>query len=259
MNEPEVKPKPTYMIYGGRFTGQEPCFYDPAQFSWVKLLEDNWLVIREEIQSLLERREERLKPYFINSMSFPPGQWKTLGLYFWKYKQHQNCLECPQTVRLLESIPHMTGGSLSVLEAGSNINPHQGDTNAIIRVHLGLTIPAPLPDCGFQVGREVRQWEEGKALLFCDAHSHLAWNRSDRRRLLLIVDVMRPEFVEQTDAICTHVLATMIVQRIYQHSAFLKRLPGRFKYGIHFVIRSVMRVLLPVQRRAGFLFKLTRG
>ncbi|MBC7910627.1 MAG: aspartyl/asparaginyl beta-hydroxylase domain-containing protein [Pyrinomonadaceae bacterium] len=259
MSEPEVKPKPTYMIYGGRFTGREPYFYDAAEFSWVKALEDNWLVIREEIQSLLERREERLKPYFIKSIVFPPKQWKTMGLYFWKYKLHRNCLDCPQTVRLLESIPHMTGGSLSVLEAGSNINPHQGDTNAIIRVHLGLSVPAPLPVCGFQVGREIRPWEEGKALLFCDAHSHLAWNRSDKRRLILIVDVMRPEFVEQTDAICSHVLATMIVQTIYQASALLNRLPGRFKYGIHFILRNIIRVLLPVQRRAGFLSKLTRS
>lgn len=249
-----ARQKPWFMLYGGRFPGNEPCFYNPEEFAWVRTLEENWLVMQQEILSLLERRQERLKPYFNKVMVFPPKKWKTLGFYFWKYKIHANCKDCPETTRILESIPNMTAGSLSVLEPGSNINPHQGDTNAIIRVHLGLSIPAPLPACGFQVGKEVREWKEGKALLFCDAHTHTAWNQTDLRRLVLIVDVMRPDFARETNAICSHVLASTFLQMAYQRFSWLNRLPGRVKYLIHFISRLFIRALLPIQRRAAFLF-----
>ncbi len=244
--------KPWYEINGERFTGNEPNFYRPEDFPWIKTLEDNWRTIRDEIQTLLARDERRLSPYFIN-LSFPPKQWKTMGIYFWKYKIHKNCRACPQTARLLESLPNMTGGSLSALEPGSNINPHHGDTNAIVRIHLGLSIPAGMPQCGFQVGKEIREWREGKALLFCDAHPHSAWNHSDQRRIVLIVDVMKPEFASQTDAICSHVLATSGLQVLYQQFAVLRRMPRKLKFTIHFFMRTALRVILPLQRRAGFL------
>lgn len=239
-----------YEIYGERFTGGEPAFYDSADFPWIKHLEENWHVIRGELEALLAREQQRLKPYFIK-LSFPPKAWKTLGLYFWKYRNHRNCRDCPQTVRILESLPNMIGGSLSVLEPGSNINPHHGDTNAIIRIHLALSTPAPLPACGLQVGKEIRSWEDGKALMFCDAHPHTAWNRSDRRRLVLIVDVVRPQFAAQTDAVCCHVLASYGVQVLWQHSELLRRAPRRFKLAVHFLIRNALRIYLPLQRQLG--------
>ena len=250
MSKQNGRRRPIYPIFHDHYSGDEPWFYDPADFPWVKLLEDNWLTIREEIQSLLARNERRLKPYFDKKLVFPPTKWKTLGFYFWSYRIHENCRDCPQTARIVESIPNMTAASLSVLEPGSNINPHQGDTNAIVRTHLGLTIPAPLPECGLQVGREIRGWKEGEALLFCDAHSHTAWNNSAQRRLVLIVDVMRPEFADQTNSICSHVLGKFAVEAIYQHSRLLNRLPGRVRHAMHFVSRNIIRLLLPLQRRA---------
>jgi aspartyl/asparaginyl beta-hydroxylase (cupin superfamily) len=244
--------KPWYMIDGGRYPGEDPYFYDPAQYPWVRTLEENWDVIRRELDSLLEESGDRLKPYFNRSMAWPPRQWKTLGFYFWGLKLHRNCKGCPNITRILDSIPGLTAGSLSVLEAGANINPHQGDTNAIIRAHLGLRVPSALPDCGFQVGKEIRPWEEGKMLLFCDAHTHTAWNHSGERRMVLIVDVMLPEFAGQEGAICSHVLASSLLQRVYQRFAWLNRLPGRVHSGLHSVLRGAIRVLLPVQRRLPF-------
>lgn len=250
-DQPPARATPWYMIHGGRYEGVEPPFFDPENHPWVRTLEENWTTIRDEILSLLARRDERLEPYFNKAMVFPPRSWKTLGFYFWKYRIHKNCRECPETTRILESIPNMTAGSLSVLEPHANINPHQGDTNAIIRVHLGLVIPDSLPDCGFQVGREIRAWEEGKAMLFLDAMTHSAWNQSDRRRLVLIVDVMRPEFASQTDDICTHVLASTVLQMLYQRFGWLNALPGRFKYIVHLLARLLLRCWLPLQRRLG--------
>jgi aspartyl/asparaginyl beta-hydroxylase (cupin superfamily) len=241
--------KPWYSIFSGRYMGPEPFFYNKEDLPWTKVLEDNWELIRDEISTLIEVQPARLKPYFINkSMSFPPKKWKAMSLYFWKFRMHSNCKKCPQTVRLMKQIPNLTSCSLSVLEPGSNINPHQGDTDAVIRCHLGLSVPASLPECGFQVGKEIRPWENGKALPFCDAQTHMAWNNSGERRLILIIDVMRQEFVKEQNLVCAHVLASSALQILYQHFAFLGRRSGYFKNGLYKLLIAFIRIILPVQR-----------
>lgn len=247
------KQQPWYNVFGGRYMGKEPAFYDKSTLPWIRELEDNWEVIRDEVFTLMEERPARLKPYFINkSMSFPPKKWKTMGLYFWKFTMHDNCRKCPETVRIMKRIPHLTSCSLSVLEPHSNINPHQGDTDAIIRCHLGLSVPASLPECGFQVGKEIRPWENGKALPFCDAQTHTAWNNSDRKRMILIIDVVRPEFAARENMICAHVLASSVLQMLYQRFAFLGRQKGFFKKRLYDLFRISIWLILPLQRALSF-------
>ena len=47
--------------------------------------------------------------------------------------------------------------------------------------------------CGFRVGGETRQWQEGTAFAFDDTIEHEAWNDSDRDRAVLIFDVWNPQ------------------------------------------------------------------
>ena len=44
---------------------------------------------------------------------------------------------------------------------------------------------------------EVRDWEEGKLLIFDDTIEHEAWNDSNEDRILLIFDIWRPELSDQ--------------------------------------------------------------
>lgn len=241
--------KPWYNVFGGKYTGQEPAFYPKEELNWVKVLEDNWEVIRDEVVTLMEEKPAKLRPYFINkSMSFPPKHWKTMGLYFWKFTMHDNCKKCPETVRIMKQIPNLTSCSLSVLEAGSNINPHQGDTDAIIRCHLGLSVPAALPECGFQVGKEIRPWGNGKALPFCDAQTHTAWNHSGERRLILIIDVVRDEYAKEQNMVCAHVLASSVLQMLYQKFSFLGEQSGYLKKNMYNLLRYSIWLILPLQR-----------
>jgi aspartyl/asparaginyl beta-hydroxylase (cupin superfamily) len=245
-------PRPWYNLFGGRYDGDQPCFYDPATLPWVRTLEENWEVMRDEMLALTEEEPDRLRPYFINrAMSFPPRHWKTMGLYFWRYTMHANCRRCPRTVEILRGIPGLTSCSLSVLEPGANINPHQGDTDAIYRCHVGLKVPGGLPDCGFQVGPEIRGWEEGRALPFCDAQTHTAWNHCTERRLIMIVDVMRPEFADRTNRVCAHVLASSSLQMTYQSVPWLNRWPGWTKRMLYSVLQGLITLGLPLQRRLG--------
>lgn len=73
------------------------------------------------------------------------------------------------------------------MTAGTEITPHVGYTGEVLRYHLGLDCPAE--HCGIQVGDEVRWWRDGQSLLFDDTQEHRAWNRSNRWRLILLVDI----------------------------------------------------------------------
>ena len=229
--------------------GDQPFFYEREHLPWTKVIEDNWEVIKDEVLDLMAEKPQNLRPYFINkSMSFPPKRWKTMGIYFWKFVIRENYKRCPQTVKILKAIPNLTSFSLSVLESGSNINPHQGDTDAIIRCHVGVSIPGGLPDCGFQVGKEIRPWQKGITLPFCDAHTHTAWNNTGTKRIILILDVMRPEFAAKQNAICAHVLASSVLQMLYQAYPFLGRRPGYVKKALYQISRVMILGFLPVQR-----------
>jgi aspartyl/asparaginyl beta-hydroxylase (cupin superfamily) len=82
----------------------------------------------------------------------------------------------------------------SMLRAGAHIGAHTGMYNSRLICHLPLIVP---PGCRFRVGDEVREWEEGKLLIFDDTIEHEAWNESDEDRIVLIFDVWRPELSER--------------------------------------------------------------
>jgi aspartyl/asparaginyl beta-hydroxylase (cupin superfamily) len=82
----------------------------------------------------------------------------------------------------------------SLLRAGARIAPHTGTHNARLICHLPLIVPNR---CGFRVGNETRQWQEGKLLIFDDTIEHEAWNESGEDRVVLIFDIWRPELSEQ--------------------------------------------------------------
>lgn len=245
-----------YSIRGIRYGGEMPHFFDPKDFPWVEHLREHREVILEELSALMALDDKALQPYFNQGLVHPRRSWKSMGFYFWSLRMHRNCEACPRIAALLDSIPHLTAASLSVLEPHANINPHHGDTDAIVRGHLGLVIPAGLPDCGFQVGPEIRAWKEGEVLLFCDAHIHTAWNNTDQRRLLFLFDVMRPEFVGQTRSVCANVLASITLQWVYQRLRWLERSSGRVHHLLHGVLRGILRGVLPVQRSLRVLARL---
>lgn len=77
----------------------------------------------------------------------------------------------------------------SRMAPGTVIVPHVGYTNEVLRLHLGLD--CPVGDCAIQVGDEIRAWRDGEVLLFDDTVEHSAWNRTDRERVVLLVDLQK--------------------------------------------------------------------
>jgi ornithine lipid ester-linked acyl 2-hydroxylase len=240
-------PRLWFSFFGGEYT-EAITYYDKSRFDWTHLLESNWPVIKEEMEEFLEKNRHRLVPYFNKEMVSAPKKWKALSFMFWTLRFTENASQCPRTMTLLQQVPGIVSASISLLEPHTQIKPHRGDTNGIIRCHLGLAVPASLPHSGFQAGDEQRSWEEGRLLLFNDAARHHAWNDTDRIRVILLLDVIRPEFISKKNFICRTVLAALLWQYLSQKMKFLRSSPRAIKLAAHAVLKCVVAVVLPFRR-----------
>lgn len=206
------------------YPAAERHVYDPKEFSWVPAIEAKWQVIRDELLSVIGHESEVLLPYPDVEKTNRRGAWKTAGLMYWTFKSEKYIGMFPKTWEVLQSIPHLTSASLLMLEPNSMIKPHVGDTNAMVRCHMGLIVPAPAPRCGLRVRDHTFSWEEGRIFMFNDAHEHTAWNNTDRNRYILSFDVMRPEFTGKESWVSSQVLGNIFFDVMVQRHDWLKRI-----------------------------------
>lgn len=204
---------------------QDPHFFDVAQLPWVAHIEAHTAEIRQELEQYLSQHGHSLIPYFGDHLMSKKHCWRALGLKFWNIYHPLMVKQFPRTMAIFDAVPHLTAVSFSQLQPHSQIMPHYGDTNANYRCHLGLVIPAGLPDCGFRVGDDLRPWREGKVLAFCDAHQHTAFNNTDQPRFIVNFDVLRPEFADREVQVCAKALAAIMTQKVWQRMPIVKQSP----------------------------------
>ena len=232
--------KPIYFLWEPKYEGAAPAYYKPSDFPYVSLLEQNWQIIKEE---MLQRESLALKSPTYNPNQTPGAdKWKMVIFYNYLWKKKANCKKYPKTYQLLQQIDGLTFAAFNLLEPHADIKPHYGDTNTTIRCHLGIEIPAPLPECGLEVNGEQRSWQNGKVLLFSDAHYHRAWNYTNHERYVFVVDIIRPEYYDQRKWICSGVLSALTLKTLLSRLPWLKLMPRFIVTVLHFAIRCIWRI-----------------
>lgn len=198
---------PTHYFYPG--LPQIP-FYDPDQFDWVPRFEAATAAIRDELLGLLAKARDELRPFRQNEDGMPLGvskalldgrDWGVLALCEQGWLEPAYIERCPRTWDTLlrhAPVPRVAGWGpsavFSMLKAGAHIGAHTGMYNTRLICHLPLIVPS---GCRFRVGNDVREWEEGKLLIFDDTIEHEAWNDGPDDRVVLIFDIWRPELTEE--------------------------------------------------------------
>ena len=180
---------------GRRSLVGDATFFPLERFPWVRHVEDNWTVIREELERVLE--DHAALPNFQEISKDQVGitdddRWKTFFLYGYGFKAKLTTEMCPGTAALMEQIPGMKTAMFSILSPRKHILDHRGPYKGVLRYHLGLIVPREAEACRIRVGDDVRHWEEGKSLIFDDTFNHEVWNDTDETRVVLFVDVLRP-------------------------------------------------------------------
>jgi aspartyl/asparaginyl beta-hydroxylase (cupin superfamily) len=181
-------------------------FYERGQFPWLAEIEAAIPDIRSEVEALLAE-DGAFVPYVEGEPNRPPAQHRLLGdpswgaFHLWKHGAPVagNAERCPSTMAALGRVPmpQVRGRSpmalFSLLRPGAHIAPHSGLLNTRLICHIPLIVPGR---CRLRVGNEVREWEEGKALVFDDSIEHEAWNDSESTRVILLFEIWRPELDE---------------------------------------------------------------
>ncbi len=179
-------------------------FFDADQFDWARSIEAATQSIREELLALLETHADDFRGYVQHNTVAPEANRALLGSRDWSilplcengWLAPSIVERCPSTwaAALQAPLPRISGWGptvvFSMLKGGARIAPHTGMFNTRLICHLPLMVPR---GCRFRVGNEVREWEEGKLLIFDDTIEHEAWNDSSEDRLVLIFDIWRPE------------------------------------------------------------------
>lgn len=141
-------------------------------------------------------------------------RWRVYALWNEGRACPEHIRRCPKTVKALRAWPRwdVPGNGptalFSVLDAKTRIPPHTGPVNTRLVVHLPLIVP---PGCGFRVGGQQREWQQGKAFVFDDSINHEAWNNSDMPRAVMILDTWSP-FLSEAERELVRALTTYIGQ-----------------------------------------------
>ncbi|HEX9964182.1 MAG TPA: aspartyl/asparaginyl beta-hydroxylase domain-containing protein [Allosphingosinicella sp.] len=185
-------------------------FYERLQFPWLAGIEAAIPQIRSEAEAAMAR-DGAFSPYVEGEPNRPAATHRLLGdpswsaYHLWKRGAPVpgNAEHCPGTMAALRHapMPEVQGRSpmalYSLLRPGTHIAPHNGLLNTRLICHIPLILPGR---CRLRVGNEVREWEEGKALVFDDSVEHEAWNDSDGTRVILLFEIWRPELSEEEKA-----------------------------------------------------------
>jgi beta-hydroxylase len=162
-------------------------FVDNKYFPWLPHIQDNWRVIRRELEAL---QGEGFSPW--PEKHFYNQGWNLFGLYGWGVRLDKHCDLVPETDKLLRTIPGLLNAGFSRMGPKTHIRPHKGFPEGVLRLHIPLIIPE---GCALRVERQVQQWEEGKLFVFDDCSAHEAWNNSDQNRTVLLADFPADDLV----------------------------------------------------------------
>jgi aspartate beta-hydroxylase/beta-hydroxylase len=77
------------------------------------------------------------------------------------------------------------------LDPGVCLAAHQGPYAGILRYHLGITIPKNNPPF-IRVSDKKYTWKVGESIVIDDCYDHEVTNHSDSKRVILMIDIMRP-------------------------------------------------------------------
>lgn len=213
---PDPRQRPTFLY----FPDLPPQAYlDRTLFPWIEPLEAQTDAIRDELLRLLPSEagrervftNEAIEQVNLRGLNAPPS-WN--GYYFYRHgvRREDNCSSCPVTAKTLELLPlshvreHGPEVLFSVFTAGTHLLPHRGVTNTRLVGHLPLIVP---PDCALNVGGEIHEWREGRAVIFDDTYEHEAWNRSQQTRVVLIFDLWNPHLTEPEQAAIAQLVPAM--------------------------------------------------
>ena len=148
-------------------------------------IKNNWQIFKDESQNI------PLKDFTVfNSSSYDNNYW---NVYIIKKDNQKIDTKnyAPNTFKLLSELS-FTNVVFSILKPNTNINLHKDTLNSLYRSHLGLDVP---DDYQFFCNESNVTTKNGEINFFDLTHYHEGFNKSEKNRLVLLIDILKIEYI----------------------------------------------------------------
>ncbi|MGM0564706.1 MAG: aspartyl/asparaginyl beta-hydroxylase domain-containing protein [Pseudomonadota bacterium] len=169
-------------------------YIDVDEYQDLSVFRDNWQTIAKEARNMYEvghvrdSASERDDAAF---NSFFKTGWKRFYLKWYGEPLASARTLCPETVKLVESVPGINAAMFTLLPPGAKLPKHRDPFAGSLRYHLGLVTPND-DQCYISVDGQHYSWRDGEDVLFDETYIHYARNDTDQTRLIFFADVARP-------------------------------------------------------------------
>lgn len=166
---------------------------DVSDFPELATLRQHWRTIRDEGLQLLDGGHVRAATGHndLGFNSFFKRGWKRFYLKWYGDALPSAQALCPQTVALVDALPHVNAAMFALLPPGGTLGRHRDPFAGSLRYHLGLATPNS-DACRIYIDGQAYSWRDGEDLLFDETYVHYAANETEQPRLILFCDVERP-------------------------------------------------------------------
>ena len=229
------------------YNGSLDYFYDSDLFPELDILKENWEKIRDEILDFEKSTGELSGMSSVNPANVYGGNWTLIYLKSFQRLYSKNRERFPLTCQIIDQIPNCVFSAVSILPPNSDIAPHFGDTNGIIRAHLGLVVPAPYPEIAIHVGEDERGWQEGELMCFVNVHKHHVWNKTNQKRYVLMVDIVPEVLKKRQNEICYLGLGSQTYNYFYKEFGWFRKLPKVVHHVFLKLSMLLWKIYLPIE------------
>jgi aspartate beta-hydroxylase/beta-hydroxylase len=199
---------------------KRPVFFDIGETcKELNIIDYNFDTIEAELQQILRHPEAIPKyhevdplQYDISAKKSPASSWKTYMIYLMGEFSSTAETQCPQTCDLLNRVPGIYQSFFSILEPRKEIPLHNGMYRGYLRYHLALEVPKTNPP-SLIIKNISYMWEKKQSVLFDDSWQHEVLNKSDERRIVLVIDIYRP--MPYLPDKVNHIITKFLIKRFY--------------------------------------------
>jgi beta-hydroxylase len=153
-------------------------------------LRENFAMIKQEAAFAMQKSKPIMNDLYFNGIA--DKGWKRFYIKWYGPPDPLAEKICPKTCALLQTMPEVHLGMFSILMPGSKIPPHFGPARMCLRYHLGIQTPNDA-NCNIRVGNDTYFWKDGEDVIFDDTVTHQVQNNTDKPRIILFLDIERPQ------------------------------------------------------------------
>ena len=158
-------------------------------------MQNNYETIKSEL--LLFNEQSIEWPEWPEKRLYENDTWSIIPLFAFGRRVNRFTKHFKNTIDIIQKIPNVQTILFSKSNKFSVIKEHQGWANLSNRI-LRTQLPIIVGENNYLgVQNKKKYHEKGKLIIFDDSKKHYAINNSDIDRIVLIVDILRPSWVEK--------------------------------------------------------------